>query len=90
MTQQDMDEYDEWQSSKRGEFKVPDGVRKAGCHYGRYFKKEEYVFIMTKENVVFFWAHMRAALAIMSAHDLVFETGEDKKQEFAKLDKGQM
>ena len=80
MSQEEMDEHDLKQSAKYGKFKVPAGVREAGCHYGRYLKKGEYDFIMTKENVVFFWAHMRAALAIMSAHNLVFETGEDKKQ----------
>ena len=90
MTQKEMDEYDKWQSLKAGEYKVPKGVREAGCHYGRYMKKGEYDFIMTKENVVFFFAHMRAALAIMSAHNLVFETGEEKKKEFAKLVKSQM
>ena len=90
MSQKEMNEYDEWQALKGGEFKVPKGVREAGCHYGRYMKKGEYDFIMTKENVVFFFAHMRAALAIMSAHNLVFETGEDKKQEFAKILKSEM
>ena len=90
MTQEQMDDYDERQSGKNGEFKVPEAVRKAGCHYGRYLKPGEYDFIMTKENVVFFWAHMRAALAIMAAHNLVFETGEDKKQEFARILKNEM
>ena len=90
MTQAEMDDYDEKQKGKRGDFKVPQGVREAGCHYGRYLKKGEYYFIMTKENVVFFFAHMRAALAIMSAHNLVFETGEDNKREFAKLVKSEM
>ena len=32
ITQEQMDEYDKWQSTKKGKYKVPDEVRKAGCH----------------------------------------------------------
>ena len=80
MTPEMADGYDKKQEEKTAAYKVPDHVRKDGCHYGRYLKEEEHDFIMTKENVVFFWAHMRAALAILAAHNLVFETSEEKTQ----------
>ena len=40
MTPEMADAYDKAQEEKTAKYKVPEQVRKDGCHYGRYLKEE--------------------------------------------------
>ena len=80
MTKEMADKYDKAQADKKAAYTVPQRVRDEGCHYGKYMIEDEIDFIMTKENAVFFWAHMRESMAILSAYNLVHETSEERGQ----------
>ena len=83
MTETLADAYDASQSTNVAKYKVPQHVRDAGCHYGRQLKEDE--IIMQQEDVVFFYAHMRASVAVLSAYNLAHETSAEHKEAFASL-----
>ena len=89
MTKKVADDYDAAQSPKNAQYKIPQLVRDAECHFGRFLKEDESNFIMQKEDVIFFWAHMRASMAILAAYDLAHATSDEKNNEFADLSTNQ-